>query len=119
MVYSVRFCAFTSTGEGNYNVWSGPAGYTFVVRDINISWPFDIGIAQASVQIELGVHPTPLIPIVQLDSTIEGPTNSFHWKGRAIFEAIDSLICIDSNGGGYSFYVSGYALTGVSPFSPE
>jgi hypothetical protein len=95
-------------GPGIIGLYTAPAGYTTVVRDIQVRAP---GILADSFNGWCSIY----------DSASQGevaswtfpyvsPWQHLSWDGRAVMNAGDLLLC-NSQSTGWLLYVSGYLLT--------
>jgi hypothetical protein len=99
--YSTQFAASSPTGPGGFPLYTVPAGYVAVVRDL------EVGSASAvtgffSIQ---GGPGFAAFNITQSSGDI-----SFQWQGRVVLNAGETLEFIGNTAAQYSVIASGFLL---------
>jgi len=104
--YTVRFVAHRGTGETAVDLFTVPAGYVFVLRDILLSR----GTAQAQ-WFEIRVS-SPGFPVL-VKGTAD-PTTTLHMELRQTLLAGEIVQVSYGDGGDWSILMTGYQLTAAA-----
>lgn len=104
-VYSTQFFLGTVTAGGSTPIYTVPAGYTAVIRDIELE---QYGGALANGRIEIvgfaGIY----------SYTPSGLLLPAQWTGRAVMTPAQ-VLSLTLTGGDWAALISGYLLDGVVP----
>jgi hypothetical protein len=103
-VYSTRFALVSITDSSSHDLYTVPAGYVAILRDID-------GFTSVTPVTSLQLTVTGLTAILIPDpGSSPGPVQ---WRGRLVMNAGETVACIapGRTGGLYNLCVSGYLLT--------
>lgn len=104
-VYSTRFCNSSISSAGDTTLYTVPAGFRAVLRDVDIYFGGATGIV-----VELRATGINFVPFA---ATTTDPEPGV-WRGRQVLNAGESLtvhVATLPAGGGLNVFASGYLLT--------
>lgn len=100
-VYSSRIASGTGLAAGDHVVYTVPTGYTLVIRDISL-W-------QTAATSAIAYVANPDASAVAVSPSL-AQYGVFHWEGRAVFNAGDT-VSVDVFAGSWTYSLSGYLLS--------
>lgn len=104
MIYSTRF--YNGPATNGQTLYTVPAGFVVVVRDLEVYNFSSSAIVQ--VQVQLGVSGSTSGVLAFVNNVASQVCAQ--WKGRAVVNAGESLVAF-STGSSFSMLVSGYLLS--------
>jgi hypothetical protein len=107
-VYSSIIAAVTSVSSA-VSVAEVPAGYTYVVRNVSMTYGSYSGFVRGYGQ-RNGVDPRLFTLATPTVSLLGVAHNTIEWQGRVVLEQGDQLWLGVESGDTCDFYVSGYTL---------
>lgn len=99
-VYSTRLFLGNVAAASSVTLYTAPAGYTVVIRDISFI-PFG---GSTPWEVTIGINGT----FFYQEESASAPA-LFHWEGRAVMNPGDEITC-NTNTGGLDGQISGYLL---------
>lgn len=100
--YSTQFAAVDGLGAGVTTLYTVPAGYVAVVRDLNLN---DASLGSHSAVVFEGGSGARLLSVLSSVASGDNP-----WTGRQVFKA-GQTIDLSVSGGAWAVLMSGYLLS--------